>query len=210
MKQLSEIMPKISESISPTATAEPKHVSTGALVGSDGFASKLPIPREQLTAMRPMEIDKAMADWLPRPVVSAMRSVIHLGPDPGRIGETIDWRLEGEVSEGDARSALETLKAIMAPADPHEVTVELTKMRAVMASRKDDSENQALILAVFVEQIEAEGYPIDVIREARRDLVNVTTFWPTWSEFKARCDREFLKRRAFYIAMRRLLARMPQ
>lgn len=158
--------------------------------------------------MRPMEIDKAMEELLLPAVVSQLTSVIHLGPDPGRIGETIDWRLAEDhgITAAQANHTLEVLEALMEPADPTATASELAKMRAVVASRKPEGEDESLIQAVFMEQIECEGYPIDVVRETCRDIRNLSKFWPTWSEFKERADREFLKRRAVYTAMRKVLS----
>lgn len=209
MKQLSEITPRISGTTSQMATGETRPAATGVDPGNAGSGNNLPMPRQQLAAMRPLEIDKAMEELLPQAVVSRLTSAIHLGPDPSRIGETIDWRIEDAegLSEDDARQAMAVLEFLVEPADPADASLELAKLRAVMASRKAEGEDESLIQAVFMEQIEWEGYPIDVIRETCRDLRGLTKFWPTWSEFKERCDREFLKRRALYRALRRIVAR---
>ncbi len=181
----------------------------GSGAGKDGSGGNLPVPAQRLMEMRPMEIDKAMAAWLPPCVTFGLQSEIHLGPDPGRIGEVIDWRIEGEIPISDAEAALSVLDQLMVPADPNQVLTELGKTRAVLATRKETEENQSIVLAVYVEMIDEEGYPIDVVVETCRDLRKLTRFWPTWSEFKERADREFIKRRALYGALRRIVAGVP-
>lgn len=181
----------------------------GSGAGKDGSAGNLPVPAQRLTEMRPMEIDKAMADWLPQSVTLGLRSKIHLGPDPGRIGEVTDWQVMGNIPIADAEAALSVLDELMVPADPNEALTELGKTRAVLAARKENEENQSIVLAVYVEMIEDEGYPIDVVVETCRDLRKLTKWWPTWSEFKERADREFLKRRALYKALRLIVAGVP-
>ena len=127
----------------------------------------------------------------------------------GRIGEVIDWRVDGDISVSDAEAALGVLDQLMVPADPNQVLTELGKTRAVLATRKETEENQSIVLAVYVEMIDEEGYPIDVVLETCRDLRKLTKFWPTWSEFKERADREFLKRRALYKALCRIVSGIP-
>ena len=136
-----------------------------------------------------------------------MQQVIHLGPDPGRMGETLDWRLQGDPGDEDATTAMQMLKALMVPADREEVMIALAKMRALVVSKRESEDDQTFVLAAYGEQIEAERYPLDVVKQACRETVQLTRFWPSWSEFKERCDAGFLKRKAFHHAMRQYLLR---
>ncbi len=206
MKHISETLPTISATTGPTGTEETKPTLIGRELGKPGLGANLPVPFEQLTDMRPLEIDKAMADWFPRSVVTSIRPVISLSDDPGLIGETVDWRIEGNPDRSEAEQSLARLDAMMQPAPFDQVQFELGKLRALTAAKKEDGENQQFILAAFAEQIDENGYPLDVVRQACRDSANYGTFWPAWSEFKQRCDRYFLKRKAWYLALRRYLS----
>lgn len=181
-------------------------MSIGREPGKAGSGGNLPVPAQQLTAMVPRDIDKAMEVWLPRSVTTSMRSVMYLGPDSGRIGTILAWTLEGHPDRQEAREALEMLKSLMVPADPRAVQVELTKMRALTVSRSETQENQSMALLAFGEQIESEGYPIDVVKAACREVINGMKFWPSWHEYKERADSEFLKRKHTYLELRKYLA----
>lgn len=184
-------------------------MSIGRELGKDGSGGNLPVPVGQLTAMRPHEIDKSMEDWLAPSVVTSMRSTMYLGPDSGRIGTILAWTLEGAPPEADARAALEVLQILMEPADPQAVQVEISKMRALTVSRNENEDGQSFLLAAFGEQIEIEAYPLDVVKAACREVISGLKFWPSWAEYKERADSEFLKRKHFYLELRKYLAEAP-
>lgn len=218
MKPISETLPTILERIGPPATGETKPMPTGPEHGKAGSGGKVPAPamsETEVTVMRdlldkgslsPAEVDSAMDRLLPPSVATSFRAKINWGSDPNYIGATEDYELHGEPSRKDTLDSIEMLDRWMRPAGHNEVVIELGKLRALVTTRKEDADSLSVIIGAFAEQIEQNRYPIDVVRQARKDSADLCKFWPAWADFKERCDELFLKRKAFYNALRRYLA----
>lgn len=140
---------------------------------------------------------------LPQSVATLFSIVVDVGGDPENIGEIKRYHFEGDPPPDDVAEALRMLRVWMAPADHNDIVVELGKLRALVVTRKEDDESLALVLGAFAEQIANEGYPIDVVRQARLDSINTNRFWPSWFEFRELCDRLYLKRRSYCDALER-------
>ena len=154
----------------------------------------------------PAEIDSAMDHLLPPSVATSFKPKIYWGDDPEWLGETVDYEFDGNADRDEAQEALRQIERWMAPAEHNAVVRELGMLRALVTTRKEDQESLSMIFAAFAEQIEMERYPIDVVRQARLDSAQVNKFWPAWADFKEICDGHFLKRKAYYLALRKYLA----
>lgn len=207
MKQISEILPPTLSTISPTAKAEESDESPGRGLGKPGSGTSLATIDLNLQTAKPAEIDRAMEAWLPRSVATSIRSRIDMSDDPHRMGEILGWDITGEIPRDDAAAALEILNALMQPATPQDVQVELAKLRAVTASAKSGENDTKFLLLAYAEMLEDERYPIDVIRQARKDAAAASKFWPSFADFKRIADGYFMKRKALYLGLRRALAR---
>lgn len=201
MKHISEISPKISAPTGQPAPAETKLTPIGRELGKPGSDENAPAIID-LPSTLPAEIDLAMDHLLPPSVATSFEPKYYAGDDPGWFGAVVDYEFSG-ADRDDVQAALEMLGKWMIPAGHNEVIRELAMLRALVTARKEDAESLSVILAAFAEQIEIAGYPVDVVRQARIDSAKVCKFWPSWSEFMEHCDGHFLKRRAYYLALRR-------
>ena len=205
MKQLSKIPLATSLNTSPTEGEKTIAAGTGVSVGSDGSGQNALAPIN-LQSMTPDEINSAMDHLLPPCVATSFEPKHYWGDDPGWIGAVIDYEFTPGAEDDEVSRSIEMLDQWMRPADHNEIIKELGKLRALVTTRKEDHDSLAIILGAFAEQIEDARYPIDVVRQARIDSAQVSKFWPSWAEFKEHCDGHFLKRKAYYMALRRYLA----
>ena len=100
-------------------------------------------------------------------------------------------------SELDAARAV--LAAAMVGAPAKIVMSELLRLAAVTKSRAESEEDQAFRFAAFRDEL-AE-FPEDVIRTAMRKIARREIFFPSLSELRDQCQREFRHRKLLAAAL---------
>lgn len=201
LRPISEILPTISERIGRQARDETLPMPIGGDAGKVGCVEKpRAAPINPVTAPATAN-DETMVASLPPSVATSFKPVVYWGSDPERIGEIEDYEF-GDAPHQDCLDALERLERWLVPAAHNDVVLELGKMRALVATRKEDDDSLSAIIGAFAEQIAAHRYPLDVVQQARLDYVSFGSFWPAWAEFREICDRLYLRRKSYYQALR--------
>lgn len=108
------------------------------------------------------------------------------------------YELVAPLADAERDTALAFAEAILAPASEKLVLAELSRLRALTASRQA-GEDLALIFSAFADELMA--YPADAVRSVLRGWRG--KFWPSWGELADELDRIVGPRQALREALRR-------
>jgi hypothetical protein len=90
----------------------------------------------------------------------------------------------------------------MAPAPGDLIVGELTRLHLVTASQDIHEHDLEAMFTFYADELEDQGYPLDVVTTACRQSGRVLKFWPALAELVARCDGLMRERRMLDAALR--------
>lgn len=110
------------------------------------------------------------------------------------------YSILGAIDAADLHEAAGSLALCDAPAPKSVISRELTRLRAMTASRADNLDDKRVLATVYTEAMAA--YPEDVVVATIAYWVSAEKWWPTWSELKDALDFRCRKRNALRAALR--------
>lgn len=191
-------LPRGSSIIGPPKRAQGEQSSIGQRHGATGAVAMRKPVEELLRGAKPEETDTALLASLPpgllRSLTSKRKEIIDekYGYDLVFKG----YEIGRDATIDDLLQARDLVEQASIPSGDAETIAELTRLRMLVKVRAEEEGSLAALMAVMAEEIDAIGYPPDVMRGAMRAWSRREKWWPSWAELKAELDREFRKRKS--------------
>ena len=205
MRPISELIPPALPPTSVTTGSasqdRPGASAIGWPAGKRGVATQPTAPVLSL-ALSPAANDQNLEAALPSGLRQALVPVVSQSFQQGGYQENLTrFEIKAGTDPAEISAALSQVRSALAPCPSSTCRRELTRLKAVTASRDRAEIDETLMAQAYLDELQA--YPADVVVDACRSLARSSRFFPSLAELTDALDWRVARRRRLGEALER-------